>query len=270
MEFGGGTGELAARLGAFLGGPREPVVVDASAGLRARQGALGVRAVASARELDPAPTFAFGNEVLDALPVHRVVGDGAGGVLEVWVDLNRRGELVDRVREASTPALAARLAREGVSLARGQVAEVCLALDAFVADAARLVSKGYLVSVDYGDDAKALYADTRLNGTLACYRGQRPAYDVFDHVGEQDVTAHVDFTAVDAAARAAGLEDAGRARQGPWLASLGLARYVEEAEDPRAAAAEVARLTDAAALGSAFDVLAFKTRGLPDAPGFVA
>lgn len=270
VELGGGTGELASRILGFLDAPREYVVVDASAGLRAEQSRRGVRAVASPREIEPAASFLFGNEVLDALPVHRVVGDGEGGVLEVFVDLNARGHFVERVRPATTPALAARLAAEGVTLARGQAAEVNLGLDAFVANAARVVSRGYAVFIDYGDDAHDLYAPTRLNGTLKAYREQAPSYDAFDRVGEQDLTADVDFTAVATAAAAAGLEDAGSAPQGPWLLSVGIREYGKVAPEPETARDHVEHLTSPTALGSAFRVACFRTPGLPDAPGFVA
>lgn len=261
VELGGGTGELAERILARLGEGREYVVVEASAGLRERQAARGVRAVARATELAPAPSIVIGNEVLDALPVRRVVGDGKGGLLEVHVALDARGDLVEKLGPLADPRAGERLAREGISLARGQVADVCVEIDDLVRDAARLVSRGYLVLIDYGDDAERVYAPERLNGTLKAFRAQRAVYDAFDAVGDTDLTADVDFTAVARAALDAGLVDAGRARQGPWLASLGIAEHPD--------ASEVDALTSPSGLGSAFDVACFKTPGLPDAPGFV-
>lgn len=267
VEFGGGTGQLATAILSFLFRPHEYVVVDVSHGLRTKQHTRGIRAVEKVSDLPPEPTFAFGNEVLDALPVHRVMGDGNGQLLELYVTIDEQGEFIEHPDQPSTPLLAARLESEGVRLGRGQLAEVNLALDEFVAEAARILERGYLMFVDYGDHASALYAHTRRNGTLRCYQGQRQVFDVFDRIGEQDLTADVDFTAVENVVQRAGLLPAGRAMQGEWLHKLKIHEYVSHAQDKDTARDEVALLTSPARLGSAFDVVAFKTAGLPNAPG---
>lgn len=259
VELGAGTGELAR---AVLAEAKvdEYVTVDASPALRVRQAAVpGVRAVASTAELDPAPGLVFGNEVLDALPVRRVVGGAHGELLEVALDVGPQGLLRQRLVPLADAAVAARLAREGVAPARGQVLDVAPALDAFARDAARLVERGHLLFIDYGDPAEALYASSRPNGTLAAYRGAG-IQDPLAELGEQDLTADVDWTCVEHAATGAGLASHGLVTQERLLRALG----VEDLGMPD----EVHMVAGAAGLGSAFQAMAFSRGVAARLPGF--
>lgn len=266
VEFGGGTGELGSRVGSFFHRPHEYVVVEPSPGLRNKQRALGLGTVAHPSELSPCPSFLLANEVLDAFPVHRVMGDGRGGIQELYVDVDDQGEFVECFDSPSTPGLGARLASEGIVLGRGQIGDINLGLDAFMADARSVLSAGYFLVIDYGLPASDLYHYSRRNGSLRCYYQQRRVYDPFDLVGEQDLTADLDFTAVERAAVHAGFEPVGRQWQGVWLHAVGIDRYREQgaAESER----EMETVTSPSQLGSTFDVLGFQTPGLPPVPGF--
>ncbi|MHB8604226.1 MAG: SAM-dependent methyltransferase, partial [Thermoplasmatota archaeon] len=253
LELGGGTGELAKHMGTHLKTRVRYAFDDASPRLLARQ--QGNRAPGAA---DSASDVVFGNEVLDALPVHRLVGAANGETLEVHVALDARREFRERLLPLSRADLATH-----VRPAKGQVVEVRPELDAFVATAAgRLGARGYLLFIDYGDVAERLFDPSdKWNGTLAAYRAHQKVADVYDAVGEQDLTADVDFSALDRAARAAGLRPAGFATQGAWLLALGIERFPGDEN-------EVAMLTDAARLGSAFRVAAFAKGDAPTpAPG---
>ena len=267
VEFGGGTGDLATNLLFFLKTPHEYVIVDISQGLRNVQQSQGIQAVESVDHLSRVPTFAFGNEVLDALPVHRVMGNGSGELVEFYVDIDSTGTFIEKTDRPSTPLLAERLQSEGITLGRGQVAEVCLDLQQFLENAATIISTGYLLFIDYGDAASNLYSFSRRNGTLRSFRSQQAVCNPFEAVGDQDLTADVDFTALDAAARKTGLLPAGHLRQGIWLQNIGIQRYSEHAKAPKSADHEIFTLTSPARLGSAFDAIFFKTQGLPDGPG---
>jgi len=210
----------------------------------------------------------FANEVIDAFPVHRVMGDGRGNLLEMYVAVDQNGCFAEEFGEPSTPKLLSRLVSEGVLLGRGHLAEVCLGIDSFIQRAVSIMSQGYLVIIDYGDEASALYHYTRKNGSLRCYYQQQQAYDPFDHIGDQDLTADVDFTALEAAARLAGLEAAGRAWQGTWLKNLGIHQFQPQGAAPKDFLVQIEHLTSPTRLGSTFDVLAWKTPGTPNAPGF--
>ena len=113
LELGGGTGELASHLRSFLSTPHEYVIVDVSPSFRDQQTRRGFQVVESVDRLTPAPTFAFGNEVLDALPVHRVMGTGGGELLEFFVGIDKDGEFNEEPDIPSTPLLADRLRSGG-------------------------------------------------------------------------------------------------------------------------------------------------------------
>lgn len=268
VEFGAGTGELGARVLSFLSSPHEYVVVETSPGLRKKQEARGLKVVESVKDLSAAPTFVFGNEVIDAFPFHRVMGDGRGNLLEMYVAIDRHGCFTEEFGEPSTPELSSRLASEGISLGRGHVAEVCLDIDPFFQMAASIISKGYLVIIDYGEEASGLYHYTRKNGSLRCYYQQEQVHDPFDRIGDQDITTDVDFTALEAAAYSAGLGAAQRMWQGPWLENLGIHRFQPIGVDPKDVHTQIEQLTHSARLGSTFDVLVWNTSNCSNAPGF--
>ena len=213
----------------------------------------------------------LGNEVLDALPTHRVVArnDRLMEVLVGW-DGDR---FVDVVASPSTPALAARLVAERVTLADGQRAEICLALDDWVAAAAAGLERGMLLLIDYGYPASELYdAIRRGAGTVRAYLRQRVHDDPYRHVGRQDLTAHVDVTAVERAAAAAGLSHLGTTTQAEFLVGAGTGELLQaiqadpgtSLEDYLAVRSAMMRLLDPIAMGR-FRVMGFG-RDWPDGP----
>ena len=267
LEFGGGTGELGSNILSFLSTSHDYVIVDVSIGFRHEQAARGIRTVENVHSLSKEPTFAFGNEVLDAFPVHRVMGDGSGQLLELFVGVDEQNNFVYQPGSLSTELLAERLRSEGVVLGRGQVAEVCLDLENFIRDAGSVISKGYLMLIDYGDEAPTLYSYTRSNGTLRSFCSQQLASDPFDGIGEQDLTADVDFTALKATARNAGFVLSEHLQQGPWLRHFGIEDYIKLSDNSQSSQDEVDQLTSPTKLGSTFDIFMFKTSGLPNCQG---
>jgi SAM-dependent MidA family methyltransferase len=249
------------------------VAVDRETAIRARFEAIG----AADRVRTPANPLVgtiVANEALDALPTHRVVGGPDDELRELFVGLDGES-FVEVAGSPSTPDLATRLDRDAVRLADGQVAEVCLALDGWVADQAAALDLGMLLVIDYGHEASALYGTARRDGTLRAYVGQRVHADPFRHVGRQDLTAHVDLTALDRAAEDAGLAVIGRTTQAEFVAGLGIAELLAEAGDVELAGgaafaeylalrAAVGRLLDPRALG-AFAVRAYG-RGIEAGP----
>jgi SAM-dependent MidA family methyltransferase len=212
------------------------------------------------------------NEVLDALPVHRI-GVRDGRLMERFVGLDETGAFADAWGEPSTAAIARRLADETVELAEGQSAEVCLALDEWITTAVARLERGVLLVVDYGASAPDLYDPVRRpDGTIRAFSRHRLSENVYAHVGRQDLTAHVDLTAVDAAARAAGLADVGHTSQAEFLMGNGIEERLRAVQaDPATTLAQYARLRsalvrliDPAGMGG-FRVLAYGRRW-PDGP----
>lgn len=219
---------------------------------------------------EPLTGCILANELLDALPVHRVVQRG-GRLLEIFVTW-RDGWFADEPAEPSTDALAAYLDAAGVALADGQEAEINLRAPAWIESAAGELKRGYLLLIDYGHSADELYGPRRRRGTLLGYRGHQVSDDPYVAIGEQDLTSHVDLSAVESAAKKAGLRPVGRTTQAEFLTALGLGELLDRlgrtaGRDPAeyiAARASTLRFLDPRAMG-AFAVLAFG-RDVPDEP----
>ncbi len=141
-----------------------------------------------------------------------------------------------------------------------------------MAAAAASLERGLLLAIDYGHPAADLYGPRRRAGSLVAYVNHRAHDDPFLNVGRQDLTAHVDVTAVERAARAVGLDHLGTTTQAEFLVGLGMEALLREAqadpaaglEDLLALRAAVARLLDPAVTGR-FAVMAFG-RNVPAGP----
>jgi SAM-dependent MidA family methyltransferase len=179
----------------------------------------------------PVTGVILANEFLDALPVHRVVIRG-GELRELFVAWRER--FVEIVAEPSTPELAQRLADDGVDpgrLADGQVAEICLGLEPWLDDVATRLARGYVLAIDYGYPAAELYGPRRLAGTLLGYRGHRVEEDPFTDPGLVDLTAHVDFTALQVLGERRGLRSVAFATQSEFLVASGLELELRALQD---------------------------------------
>jgi SAM-dependent MidA family methyltransferase len=279
-EHGAGIGTLAEAILRGLEADRSdllgairyvPIEIDErrTAAFATRLDAAGFGSVVDLERDRPIVGVVLANEVLDALPVHRV-GVRDGRLQERFVGIDA-GTFVDAWGEPSTPALAERLNALGVELDEGQSAEICLALDAWVDEASRPLERGLLVLIDYGAPAAELYDPARRpHGTLRAYVRHRVHDDVYRHVGRQDLTAHVDLTSLEEAARAAGLAKVGLATQAGFLVGNGAEALLRDIQaDPATTLAgyvelrsALMRLLDPAAMGG-FRVAAFG-RAWPD------
>jgi SAM-dependent MidA family methyltransferase len=283
-EPGAGTGAMAAGLLAGLRDDAsamlerlryrpvevEPARLDA---LRARLAIEGfdghlVGDEAEAPDAEPEAGAVIANEVLDALPVHRVIGR-PDGLRELLVGLDVAGSFAWVEAEPTTPELAARLASEGITLAEGQITEVCLAIDDWLADATSQLARGIVVLIDYALEPAALHGPTRPTGTLRAFARHAVGADPFRHVGRADLTATVDLAAVRTAAVRTGLAPLGETTAAELLAAVGndlpgryLTRPGVTLQDGFTLRSALARLLDPRGLGG-FRVLVFG-RGLPD------
>jgi SAM-dependent MidA family methyltransferase len=238
--------------------------------------------VPAGADLPPITGVVLANEVADAFPVHRLVVRG-GRFRERYVvegahdegaqgargargaqerDVGGEGALFGEVEgEPSAAEVGAelweRLVAAGVVLNQGDLVDASPAAARWFGSAARGVARGYAIVIDYGYSAAELYQAHRLRGTVRAYAGHTVSDDPYRRVGRQDLTAHVDFTALQRAGEAAGLTFAGLTTQGAFLASLGLGDVLLDLQrDPAAtpadyyaAQAAVHRLIDPGGLG---------------------
>jgi SAM-dependent MidA family methyltransferase len=169
----------------------------------------------------------FSNELLDAMPVHRVIAR-EGKLLELCVGLNDAGEFIWTERETTTPRLAAYFDELGVHLADGQIAEVSLAAGDWLCRVAAKLDCGYIITVDYGAEPQELYGvPHRMGGTLRAFREHRFAGNVLSSPGEQDITTTVDWTHIKRTGEKCGLETALFERQDRFLLGAGALDQLE-------------------------------------------
>jgi len=161
----------------------------------------------------------FSNELIDALPVHRViVQDGA--LKEVLVGFDA-GQFVDLVAPVSTCVINEYLSTQSIVLNEGQQAEAGLEACDWITEVGRRLERGYVLTIDYGHRAGELFDDHHMRGTLLAYHNHRVSEDFYASPGEQDLTAHVNFTALELWGDRAGLNPVGLTSQTAFLLALG-------------------------------------------------
>ncbi len=281
VELGAGTGRLAADVVAAAGetDPRFAAALR-YVGVDVRQPAPGTGVewlLAERPAIRRVRGVMLANELLDAMPVHRVAM-AEGRLVELHVGNGTDGRL-EEVEGAAAPALAERLAELGVTLGEGRKAEINLGLGEWMRRAAGALEDGYLLLVDYGHNAADYYAPSRPHGTLRSYYKHTLSMNPYRHVGRQDISAHVELTTLRREAESAGFATAGEASQADFLSNLGFDAYrAELAARPglamgvrRANLTAMDSLVDPQGMGG-FRVLAFTKKNNSSAalPGFVA
>ena len=129
----------------------------------------------------------YSNELIDALPVHRVVMT-ADGLQEIYVT-SKEGEFCEETGPLSTAAIKEYLARIAIELHPGQQAEINLAAPDWLASASRALHKGFILTIDYGFPAEELFAPHRTRGTLLCYHRHQTEENPYIRLGSQDITS---------------------------------------------------------------------------------
>jgi SAM-dependent MidA family methyltransferase len=244
VEAGAGVGRLAGHILDFSAralpefyAALEFVAVERSAARRAEHAArfadhAATGRVSSSGEIPLAiPTGCiFSNELMDALPAHRVVVE-KGELREICVGFEE-GQFIEILREPSMPALEEYFKEQGIMPEEGQQAEVCLEACDWIERTGRALERGFVLTIDYGHEAHALYDEHHNRGTLLAYRDHAVSENLLDLPGEQDLTSHVNFTAVDLWGRRAGLLRTGLVTQSQFLVALGRGNEFADLYEP--------------------------------------
>ena len=255
LEFGAGSGALAATL--LDKRDFDYRIVEISPHLKARQQArFGSRAQWLERLPERIRGAVIANEVVDAMPVHAVAWR-AEGIRErgvtlqenrlIWEERPATGQLLEEAR--------------GIRVEPPYESEIGLVARAWMREVASRLEEGVVFIFDYGFPRHEYYHPQRSTGTLMCHYRHRAHADVFARPGDEDVTAHVDFSALAGAAVEAGLDVLGYATQAQFLVNCGITEVLGEANVENALhyaplAAEAQKLLSPAEMGELFKVLA--------------
>ena len=169
------------------------------------------------------------NEFVDAFPVHRVVVRD-GMLQEIYVT-EEDGILHEVLGEPSSAEIPRYLAGMEVRLEEGQQAEVNLEASRWYDQVGKVLSRGFLLTIDYGYLAQDLYASDRRSGTLLCYSRHTCSDNPYTHIGRQDMTTHVNFTGLIRKGESLGFHVTGFVPQYRFLLSLGFLDEVERQQE---------------------------------------
>jgi SAM-dependent MidA family methyltransferase len=165
------------------------------------------------------------NELIDNFPVHRFAIQG-GRVKEVFVKL-ACGNLTEVLDEPSSPRIEERIASLGLSLPEGYRGEVNLGLEDWTCQISRALDRGFILTIDYGQQATDLYAPENNQGTLVCHQRHAVRKDPYQDIGQQDITCLVDFTTLMRLGEAHGLATVGYIPQRQFLTNLGFSSFLD-------------------------------------------
>src|SRR5690606_23599763 len=168
------------------------------------------------------------NELLDNFPIHKVVMKDE--LMEVFVDY-QNGFM--EVLQPANEDLKNYLQEQEITLLKDYTTEINLQAIDWIRDIASQLKQGFVLTIDYGFSASELYSAKRNAGTLICYKGHEINDSPYSNIGAQDITAHVNFTALNHWGKKYGLEYTGYTTQDHFLRSLGLVNYLRQLEiDP--------------------------------------
>jgi len=241
VEEGAGRGQLAEGVRAWA--QKEALDFLATLDYRVEDIRTGQDVLQDGSQTSPAVILS--NELIDAFPVH-IVEVRDGRLYEVYVD-ERDGRLYEVLSEPSSPEAGSYLDVYKIpwqTFEDGWRAEINLDALRWMEHTAQRIRKGFILTIDYGEKARELYTRHRRHGTLTSYFQHQVSERPLARPGAQDITAHVNFTALIDAARRHGLRVSRFTTQREWLESLGIRQELEQRRLQEFAEADTARATD--------------------------
>jgi len=269
IELGAGDGTMAADILIALQKvkalPNQYAILELSAHLKAMQRETILKKVPDCLNrviwLDRLPSqpiqgIILANEVLDAMPVELFVWENGPKMKRVDTQHNQLLLIHD---DSIHEEMQARFAQCPISFERGYASEINLMLPAWINSMADMLSRGLILLIDYGFPRYEYYHSDRCQGTLMCHYQHRAHSDPLIFPGIQDITAHVDFTAIAEAAVHGDLTVAGFTNQASFLLNCGLLSFLGEAQDEMKRFQQnqqILQLTSPAEMGELFKVMA--------------
>jgi SAM-dependent MidA family methyltransferase len=210
------------------------------------------------------------NELLDAFPVHLI--EMEDDVKEIYVTASA-DSLVEIKNYLSTDAITDYLNEFSITLAKRYRTEINLRIKDWLRSIDKILSEGFILTIDYGYPAWDHYGEDRNRGTLLSYHKHQIAENVYQNIGEQDITAHVNFSSVKKWGEELGFKTLGFCRQGTFLVALGIDEVMRElyenSPDYLFEIAKIKRLIFPGTMGETHKVIVqYKGNGYPKLRGF--
>ncbi len=238
VEMGAGMGHLAKDILDYivtreLSGHIDYSIVELNPAVREQQQTLlcghagKIRWFSSLGDIGTIAGCFLSNELLDALPVHLVVKRDE--LMEVFVSLrDEHDNTLTEVERPCNSTLTAYLHDFSIDLPKGYKTEINLKIEDWLTEVSKKLERGFILTIDYGYSSAEYYSEERSTGTLLCYYKHQVNEDPYRHIGEQDITAHVNFSSVKKWGEEAGLRTEGYCPQGTYLVSLGIDEVITE------------------------------------------
>ncbi len=227
--------------------------------------------ITSLKELENIKGCILSNELLDAFPVHLIEMENE--LKEVYVTLNEDNNFTEIKDTPSTDYLNKYLDEFNISLPYGYRTEINLKIKDWFNEVNHVLSEGFILTIDYGYPAPEYYSEDRNRGTLMCYYQHQFTENPYLNVGNQDITAHVNFSSVKKYGEELGIKTIGFASQGAYLVSLGIDQIISElyenSKDYLFEIARIKRLILPGTIGETHKVIIqYKGRETPVLKGF--
>lgn len=239
VEMGAGMGYLAKDMLEYLNGKGRRAkskeekffehirytIVELNPAVRAKQQEMlsefseKVKWVSHINELKPITGCFLSNELLDAFPV-RLIEVSDNRLIEIYVSID--GNNLVEVKMPCSIEVKEYLNEFGIDLTEGYKTEVNLKIKEWLNGVNNKLSKGFILTVDYGYPSQDYYSEDRNRGTLLCYYHHQINENPYQNIGEQDLTAHVNFSSLKKWGNELGLKTLGFCSQGTYFVSLGI------------------------------------------------
>ncbi len=226
---------------------------------------------ASLKELKNINGCILSNELLDAFPVHLVEMENE--LKEIYITLKGDNNFIEIKDIPSSDDLNKYLDEFSISLPYGYRTEINLKIKDWIKEVNEVLAEGFILTIDYGYPSCEYYSEERNRGTLMCYYRHQFTENPYINIGNQDITAHVNFSSVKKYGEEFGIETIGFANQGAYLVSLGIDQIISElyrnSKDYLFEVAKIKRLILPGTIGETHKVMIqYKGEGVPVLKGF--
>ncbi|WP_293445931.1 SAM-dependent methyltransferase [Persephonella sp.] len=171
----------------------------------------------------------FSNELFDSFPVH-LIRKIKGKIYEVFIKVDEENNVQEVLKEASEEILRY-ITQLSINIPEGMQTEINLDAADYIQKIGKKLKKGFVITIDYGYPSAELYKPYRMKGTLLCYYRHRYSENFYENVGMQDITSHVNFSALKYYGMIAGLDFTGFTDQAHFLTNLGLMEIFEKLQE---------------------------------------